>query len=127
MHTQKGMTVIGMLLTAAVIVILGILVMRVIPVYIENYTITRSIDALKKIPAEDFSADPSANAQLLKSKLMNQLYVNGVEIPENQIQVIPGNGGNFTVKIKYQVIKPVVSNASLLFNFDVSKEVNIGK
>lgn len=120
------MTLIGMLFTVIVIIFLGILIMRIFPVYIQHYTVSRSIEAMKKIPESDFSAEPSVNAILLKKKLMNQLYVNGVDIPEKQVAVKPTKPGIYLITVKYQVVKPVVGNMSLLFKFDNAAEVKIG-
>ena len=126
MKKQNGMTLIGMLLTAAAIILFSITVMRIIPVYIQHYAVSRSIGAIKKIPESDFSAEPAANAIILKKKLMNQLYVNGVEIPEKQVTIKPTAPGKFLITIKYEVIKPIIGNMSLLFQFDEATEVKTG-
>ncbi len=126
MHKHQGMTLIGMLLTMAVVVIAGIVVMRVVPVYLEHYEVLSSMKALNTLPSTDFSADPSLNANILRTKLLNQLYVNSIEsIAPEQIKMTPDGQGNFKVSIKYQVIRPLVANVSLLFDFDASQEVKI--
>ncbi len=126
MRKNQGMTLVGMLLTMAVVVIAGILVMRIVPVYLQHYSVTSSINALKKVPATEFSADPAANARMLKDRLMKQLYINSVELPPEQIRIVPNGRGNFLVSVKYQVTKPLVYNMSLLFDFDESHEVEAG-
>jgi len=124
MRKYHGMTLIGMLFTMAVIIIIGLLLMRVVPVYLEHYTVLQSIDSLSRLPATEFSSDPSANAIVLKDRLTNQLYVNSIVLPPENIKIVPkGSNGYFQVSIKYQVLKPLVGNANLLFNFDDSKEV----
>ena len=124
MHHQKGMTLIGMLLTMATVIITGIVVMRVVPVYLEYYEVTSSMKALNTLPATDFSSDPEVNANVLRTKLLNQLYVNSIEsITPEQIKLTPDEQGHFNLSIKYQVIKPLVANVSLLFNFEASQEV----
>ena len=125
MRKYQGMTFIGMLFSMAVVVILAIIAMRVVPVYIEYYSVVESVDSLKRIPASEFSADPAANAALLKEKLVNQLYVNSITLPADDIKVVPTGNSSYQVSIKYQVIKPLFANASLLFNFDQSKEVTV--
>ena len=126
MNKQNGMTLIGMLMTAAAFILLGIIVMRIIPVYIQHYTVSRSIESVKKIPKSDFSAEPATNAIILKKKLMKQFYVNGVDISEKQVTIKPTTAGTFLITVKYEVIKPIMGNMSLLFQFDQATEVKTG-
>lgn len=126
MQKQKGITLVGMILTLAIVVFTGIVLMRVIPVYIEHYQIINSIKSLNSLPTTDFSSDPSSDAHVLKSKLLNQLYVNSIEsIRPEQIKISPHDGGKFGIFIKYKVIKPLVGNISLLFKFKAEGEVTV--
>ena len=122
----KGMTLIGMVLTLAIVGTVGIVIMRVVPVYLDYYEVINSISALEKIPATEFSGDPAANASVLRDRLINQLYVNSIELPPEDISITPNENGNFQVRIKYKVIKHLFGNMSLLFEFDKSQEVKLG-
>jgi hypothetical protein len=126
MHKHEGLTLIGMLLTMAVVIISGVVIMRIVPVYIQNYELVSSIKALKNLPATDFSDDPASNAVVLRSRLMNQLDVNRIEdITPDQIIIQPSDENTFSVSIKYKVLKPLVYNMSLLFIFNESQEVKV--
>ena len=126
MRKHQGMTLVGMLLTMAVVIILGIVVMRIVPVYLENYEVVTSMAALNSLPATEFSTEPSANASILRTKLLNQLYVNSIEsITPEQIVIEPDGQGNYQISIKYQVIRPLVGNMRLLFDFNVSQKVKV--
>ncbi|STX51889.1 transmembrane protein [Legionella busanensis] len=122
MNKEKGITLIGFLLIAVVIVFVGILVMRVVPVYIQNYEVKNSIKALGNI-----KGDETIDAGSLKQKLMNQLYINGInDIPAENINVTPTDQENrYLVTVKYDVIRPIISNINLLFNFNESQEVTV--
>jgi hypothetical protein len=126
MQKQKGITLVGMILTLAVVVFCGILLMRVVPVYIEQYQVINSIKSLNSLPQTEFSSDPSSDAHVLKSKLLNQLYVNSIEsIRPEQIKISPQDGGKFQIFIKYKVVKPLVGNVSLLFKFKAEGKVTV--
>jgi hypothetical protein len=126
MHKHQGITLIGMLLTMAIIIIAGVFTMRVVPVYIQYYEVTNSMQALDKIPATEFSSDPAANGAILRTKLLNQLYVNSIEsISPEQIVIEPNGENKFKLSIKYKVIRPLVANVSLLFDFNAYQEVDI--
>lgn len=123
MRQEQGMTLIGMILTLAIVVIAGIVILKVVPVYIEYFAVHRSVSSLNRIPASELSVDKVASVQFLHKKLKNQLYVNGIEIPSQKIKIKPLNDGQFNVSIKYDVVKHIVGHVNLLFEFDVSKEV----
>lgn len=124
MRKQKGITLVGLILTVAVIIVLGVLAMRIAPVYIQHYTVTRSIKSLSTLRGDDVSVNP----EFLKQKLMNQLYINGVnDIKEKNVSVTATDQENrYLVNIKYKVIRPLIGSMNLLFNFNESQEVNIG-
>lgn len=126
MRTTRGMTLIGMLLTMAIVIFAGIVVMRVVPVYLAQYEIVTSIKALNTLPSTEFTTDPASNAHVLRTKLLNQLYVNSIEsITPEQIIITPNGENAFQLSIKYQVIRPLIANVSLLFDFNTSQEVKI--
>ena len=120
------MKLIGMILTLAIVIMAGIFVMKIVPVYIQRYSIHQSIQSLNRIPAEDLTSDRAANVRLLKEKLRNQLYINGIEMPSEKVKITPESKGGYQVSLKYKVVKPLISNMSLLFQFDIKKEVNPG-
>ncbi|KTD04254.1 DUF4845 domain-containing protein [Fluoribacter gormanii] len=127
MHKQKGMTFIGMIFTVVVIVMAAIVVMRVIPVYLQYYSIIKSVKGLNTVPVSTLSGDPMADVNLLKSTMDKRLDINGVEsLKDNQLMIEPIGSNKFRVKVKYQVIKPLVYNISLLFDFDHTEEVVAG-
>lgn len=128
MRKQQGITLVGMLMSVASVVILGVIAMKVIPVYLENYEIKGSIAALQDLPASNFSEDPMANVVVLRNKLMNQFDLNSISgIPAEQIVITPAaTSGNYLIAVKYVVIKTLVGNVSLMFDFNESKEVTVG-
>ncbi|KTC99404.1 DUF4845 domain-containing protein [Legionella erythra] len=128
MRKQQGITLIGMLFTVIVVCIAGLVIMRVVPVYIQHFEVKRSISALENIDAAEFSTDTAANAMVLRKRLANQFTINGLdEIKLDEVNIVPDGQGNFNINVKYTVVRPLFYNISLMFNFDETKEVNIGK
>lgn len=127
MRKAHGMTLVGMLFTMAVVIIIGVLIMRVTPAYVEYYSVTSSVNSLNSMPKDEFSLDSSLNSSILRKSLIKRLDINGINnVKSDNIKIIPNGINNFTVTVKYEVQKPLVSNMSLLFNFDVSQEVSVG-
>lgn len=128
MQKQQGMTLIGMLMTLAVVVILGVLIIRVVPVYIQYYTVTKSINGLKQIPTSDFGISTEENIRIIKASLLKRLDINEVDdLVRDGIVIKPKGQFDYMVTVKYRVIKPLVYNISLMFDFETSQEVNVGK
>lgn len=120
------MTLFGMLFTMAAVITVGILLLRIIPVYLNHYAVKRSIDSLNHISQETLSSDRLANCQLLQRRLLNQLHMNNLPLPDKKIQVTPTNNHSFNVSINYEVKKPLIANVYLLFVFHEEQEVHPG-
>ncbi|ARB91559.1 DUF4845 domain-containing protein [Legionella longbeachae] len=127
MNKQQGMTFIGTILTIVAIVMAATVIMRVIPVYLQYYSIIRSINDLNSIPASNFTGDSMQDINELKSALDKHLDINGIKsLNENQLTIEPLGANKFMVRLKYKVIKPLIYNVSLLFDFNHTEEVVAG-
>lgn len=127
MHKQQGMTVIGMMLTAAVVIMLGVVLMRIVPVYLEHYTIVHAIESLSDTPKEELTDNAMGNIEVLKTRFTRQLDVSSVyNFKPDEFSVTAVSPGLYKVTLKYQVIKPLFSNIQLLMIFDDEKEVSVG-
>ncbi|KTD11761.1 transmembrane protein [Legionella gratiana] len=124
MHKQQGMTFIGVLLTIVAIVMAATVIMRVIPVYLQYYSIIKSVDELNAIPIASLTGDSMQDINELRSVLDKHLDINGIKsLNGNQLTIEPIGTNKFMVRLKYQVIKPLVYNVSLLFDFNHTEEV----
>lgn len=124
---QQGMTVFAFLFTVVSVVIIGVLLMRIIPVYVQDYEVKSSIKALKNLPPSSFTSNTMSNVSMLKDKLINQLSLNGIyDIKPEQIKVSGNQPGRYTVTLDYVVVKSLVYNISLMFTFNNSEEVILG-
>lgn len=127
MSKQKGMTLIGMLMTMAIVVIGAVFIMRIVPVYLQHYSIISSVKSLSQTPTSSLSGDPMADAEVLKVSLTKRLDINGLDdLKENELFISADGEHHFTVKIQYKVVKPLVYNMSLLFNFNDTIKVVAG-
>ena len=127
MRKQQGMTLVGMLLTMATIVILAIVVIQVVPVYLQYYSVVHSAKSLNSVPRSSLTGDSLSDVGLLRSSMMKRLEINGLDdLKENELIITPDGTNKFKVHIKYQVVKLLVYNVSLQFNFDDTEEVEPG-
>jgi hypothetical protein len=121
---QQGMTLIGMLFTMLVVTCSAIFIMKTVPVYIQYYTIRQAISSLNAIPASSLTGDPIMDVAVLRDSLIKHFDVNGIDnLTDKQLQIIPNGMNKFKVKLKYQVVRPLVYNISIMFDFNETREV----
>lgn len=124
MRKQQGMTLIGMLLAMACVIFGGIVTFRVVPVYISYYSIIQSIKSLNSTPAAELSGDPMQDVTVLRRSISKRLQINGIdELKDDQLSIVPNGEHKFLVKLKYQAVRPLIFNVSLLFDFEDTREV----
>lgn len=128
MKHEKGLSFIGMLLAMASVIVLGILALRVTPVYLQHYAVIRALHSLNAMPEKDASGDLSANEMTVRRTLMKQFEIDNVDdVNENNITLTAGESDKLKITIQYQVTRPFIGNISLLFTFNDSQEVPIGR
>lgn len=123
---EKGITLIGLLFTIFSIVVVGLIVIQVVPVYIENYEIKQSMNALANVDANKLSIDSMSNISILKNDLVSQLGINSVVMEPTAIKVSSTAPGTYAIHVNYTVVKSLIGNVSLMFVFNEYKEVTVG-
>jgi hypothetical protein len=126
MINQKGMTFIGMLLVGLTVVMGAWTAFKIFPAYIQYYEVQSSIKALSTLTSDDFSDDPYDNATKIKGRLLNQLYINGLDIKKfDRFKVSPNNKGGYHIVGKYRKKVHYMYNMYFLFVFKINEEVAI--
>lgn len=111
---QRGATLIGMLIVAALIAFFAYVGMKLVPIYIENYGVKASLRSLNEEVTQGVVAGE------IRSRLMKRLDMNDVDSvrPENvEIKTV---GNTRTVEVKYEVRTPFYGPVHLLLVFDES-------
>ncbi|HTQ01364.1 MAG TPA: DUF4845 domain-containing protein [Casimicrobiaceae bacterium] len=112
-ETQRGLTLIGFLLVCAVVLIGALLAFRMIPAYIEWYTVQKALDA-----AIRDTNDPSVgNIRRSVERKLNADYVDAVYAKDVEVT---RNGNTITAAVSWQKKLPLVANVSLVIDFDAS-------
>jgi hypothetical protein len=108
---QRGISMIGFLFVAAVLMIVALLAFRMIPSYIEYYTVQK---ALKE--AIDETKDPTTqNIRRFVERKLSADYVDSVSW--NDVQVSKA-GNVVTASVSWEKKLPLVHNVSLLMEFN---------
>lgn len=125
MEKQSGVTLIGFIFFAVCICVLGLLAMRVLPVYIKHYYVIHAAQALRDLPKEELNQEPMIVAEYLRTKLVSQLYLNEIRFLKPKNIKIQRDRKVYTIQIQYEVKQHLIYNVTLLFDFDTTVEVPI--
>ncbi|KTD75273.1 DUF4845 domain-containing protein [Legionella waltersii] len=127
MQKQKGLTFVSFLANMVLLVMVVIVVIRIIPVYYQYYSIMSTVKSLNSTPVSSMTGEQMSDMAVLRDSFSKRLEINGLDdLKTDQLTFTPSGMNKFTVRVKYQVIKPLVYNVSLLFDFDSTREVIVG-
>lgn len=114
---QRGLTMIGFLFVAVVLLVVALLAFRMIPSYIEHYTIQKALEGALA-DSNDLSV---ATIRRAMDRRLAADYADAVA--GKDVEVLK-NGNAITASVSWQVKLPLVSNVSLLLDFDASASRN---
>jgi hypothetical protein len=119
---QQGMTMISMTCVAIVVVSMFLLALNIIPIYMGHGKVTNALNSIKNNP-EARNETPDQ----LSTRLFKLLSIDNADslLTKDDVTINRDDTGVTKIHIKYDVIKKVVSNASILVEFDDT--VDIGK
>ncbi len=112
---ESGMTTIGFAMILMLVGVLAVMVVKVMPVYLENFKVSSAIKGL----VDDDRAQ-GASAKQIKTLLIKKLSIDDVEaVNENNIFIETTNTGK-TVNIKYETRVSIFKNidAVILYESD---------
>jgi hypothetical protein len=108
---ERGLSMIGFLFVAAVIVVVVLVGFRVLPSYIEYMSVEKVLEATLR-------DEPSANPADLKRALTRRIQAEYIDSVNAGDLVITREGGQLIATLSWQKILPMVANASILLDFE---------
>ena len=109
---QAGMTYLGMLLLLIVIAFFAVALVKVIPLYLENF----KVQSVVKSMAEESETASLAPAEIEK-RILNRLSVNDVEHVNKEHIKISRAPGKLIIAINYEARVPLFMNLDLVAKF----------
>jgi len=112
-HRQRGLSFLAWLFILALTLFLALLGMKLVPTYMENYSIRSVLNSLEREPRFKEN-DPRRMRKLIQRRLkINSVYdmdPKNIKIKKTREKV--------TIRIVYSVRKPMVGNISVIMDFD---------
>lgn len=116
---QQGMTLISMSCVAIVVISMFLLALNITPIYMEHSKVTGALESIKKIPEAKNESTEQLNTRLFKI-----LGINNIEtITKDNVTITREDTGTTKIQVKYEVVKQVIGNASILVEFDDSADI----
>ena len=112
MKKQQGMTFIGILFVGIILVFSAILVMKLIPPYIEYWSVKKVMDAIAK--------DPSLNNMSIRevrASFDKRASIDNITIIKGDDLDVSKDGGEMVASVEYPVKVPLFGNLSACMDF----------
>ena len=107
-RTQQGMTIWGWLIVLAMIGFFSILVMKLLPIYIENMSVKKAVTMV----AAEAGAD-KLKVPKIYEKMSKQFYIDNVNsVNEEDLEIVLNDDDSKTLVVKYE------ARVSIMFNVD---------
>lgn len=117
-NRQTGMTMIGWILSFGLLAFLVLLALRLVPNYLEFYTISSALESLQNEP----NITQKSTAEV-RSLITRRFDINDVEhVTARDVQVRKADG-RLLVSLEYEVRVPILANVDAVTYF--SKEVEM--
>lgn len=112
-RAQRGLSMIGFLFVAAVVLVVAMVAFRIIPAYIEFYTIQRALEGALA-DSNDLSV---ATVRRAMDRRLAADYADAVAAKDVEVSK---SGNNVTASVSWEKRLHMVGNVSLLLEFDAT-------
>ena len=113
---QNGLTLIGFLIVLSVSLFFAYGAMRLVPMYLEYYSLITALETLENDPASK-RLGPGQIKQRIKSSLWVSYSDNNIQ--DKHIRISKKTTG-ISVRVAYEVRKPFMGNIDIIGKFDRS-------
>lgn len=117
-YRERGLTFISFVMVIGLVGFSALLLLKIGPIYINNYKIRSSLESLKNEPEV-----ASKSKQEIMSLLSKRWDVNSVDYVTKDDVMITKDVGMTRVQITYDVTKPILGNVDALVHFNETIEV----
>jgi Tfp pilus assembly protein PilE len=113
MRNERGLTIIGFVFVAAIVVIFALVGFRVLPAYVEYFQVQKALQGA----LEDSETANLAEVRRNFDRRISASYVDSVRPTD---VTVSRQGNQIVASIVWQRILPMIGNASILLDFDAT-------
>jgi Domain of unknown function (DUF4845) len=112
-HRERGLTILGFLFVAAVVVTVALVGFRVFPAYVEYFAVQKALEQ----SVEDSPTGNIAEIRRAFDRKTSAGYIESVRPSDVQVS---RDGNKLVASVSWQRVLHMIGNASILLEFDVS-------
>ena len=113
MKQQRGLSLIGLLLISALIIVVALIGFKLLPAYIEYFTVKRIVNDI-------VTEGHGGTVRDVTTAFMRRAQIDDVTALKASDLEIQKQGDGFTIQGAYQRCVPLFSNISVCIDFEVS-------
>jgi len=113
MKSQRGITLVGLLVTGFIVVFVAIGGLKVAPAYIEFFKVRKAVTAIA-------AANPGATVADVRRAFDLRAAIDDIDVIAGRDLEISKDGNELVVSANYTKQVPLFANISLLINFAAS-------
>jgi type II secretory pathway pseudopilin PulG len=114
---QRGITLLGLLILAMLVGIVGLAAIKIVPMYIMDLKLSKALEGI----SEDLNGK-EVSPQSIQYALAKRFSVEDVNLPKDSIKVAPSKNG-FAVRIQYENRASYLGDVWLMVVFDKTVEI----
>jgi Tfp pilus assembly protein PilV len=114
-NNQRGLSMIGFLFVAAVLIFVAMLAMKLVPAYIEFFSVKKILATM----GQDSSLRSKSNAEI-RSDFSKRADASYVDVVESSDLTIERSSAGTVVSVDYEFRTKLLGNASLVVDFSAS-------
>ena len=114
---QQGLTLISIILILGLIGFFTLLILKIVPIYLDHGKVASALAALKQMPEVQTKSEAEIRESLTKRFNINYVY----DVTKDDIKVVK-HGNYVKVDIEYETVVKLVGNLSVLAEFHDSFE-----
>lgn len=118
MKRQQGLTMISWLVVFCVVGFFIMVGLRVVPVYLEHYSVKNVLASLNQEPLIS-----RKSVGEIREMLFNRLYINNVRTLDRDHVTIKRAGGVTKIEISYEERRPIAGNMDVVMTFNDTLEL----
>ena len=112
--SQKGMSLLGWLVVLALVAFLASTAFKIIPHYLDYYSIEKAITAVETDKAADVRSVPEFYAYVDKALTINNIR----DLNLQDALSVEQDNNEFRAHLKYEKREPLIENLDLVVHFD---------
>ena len=117
-RTQRGMSMLGFLITLSVVIFFAFCAMKIVPMYIEYYSVKK---ALASIASDAQAAD--ATKEKIRSNFARHMQIDYVATVKPEMLKIESTDTGYNLIMNYERREPLFANLDVVGKFNAQQAV----